>query len=78
MRCDDAHYSFSPEFRTLGVAHDTLERVHARATGERMTVGQSSLITSEAAGSHWIQLWPYLLVAALLIVPFDIFCRRLG
>ncbi len=71
-------YSFSPEFRTLGVARDMLAQVHARAGGEHMTVGQSSLITGEAAGSYWIQLWPYLIVAALLIVPFDILCRRLG
>ncbi|UCG15621.1 MAG: VWA domain-containing protein [Phycisphaerales bacterium] len=71
-------YSFSPEFRTLGVARDILGQVRTRAGGEHMAVGQSNLVTSEHTGSHWIQLWPYLIVTALLIVPFDILCRRLG
>jgi Ca-activated chloride channel family protein len=71
-------YSFSPEFRTLGVAGDTLAQIRARAGGKQMSVGQSSLIVSQATGSHWVQLWPYLIVAALLLVPLDILCRRLG
>ena len=48
------------------------------ASGERMTVGQSRLVLNEATGSCWIHLWPYLLVSALLLIPFDILCRRLG
>jgi hypothetical protein len=71
-------YSFSPEFRTLGPDREVLEQVRDRTGGQLMAVGESELVKAEAAGSRWIQLWPYLVVAALLIVPFDILCRRLG
>lgn len=71
-------YSFSPEFRTLGAAAETFEQIRVCAAGEHMTVGQTDLKMGAAAGSHWTQIWPYLIVAALLLVPFDILCRRLG
>ena len=71
-------YSFSPEFQTLGIANDLLSQIQDRAAGKQMTVGQSNLIRQEAAGTHRLHLWPYLLCAALLLIPFDILCRRLG
>jgi Ca-activated chloride channel family protein len=71
-------YSFSPEFRSLDVDRDTLEQIRARARGELVTVGQTRLTLGDPTGLRSIQLWPYLLVSALLLVPFDILCRRLG
>ncbi len=71
-------YSFSPEFRTLGCDNAVLDRIAARDTGETTSVGQSRLALAETARYSWIQLWPYLLMTALLLAPLDILCRRLG
>ena len=62
-------YSFSPEFRSLGVDNDTLEQIRTRANGEFLTVGQTHLTLGDPTGSRWIQLWPYLLISALVLVP---------
>ena len=71
-------YSFSPEFRTLGANEETFEQIAARAAGELMSVGESHLVTDEARSVVTVRLWPYLLLAAVLLAPLDILCRRLG
>ena len=70
--------AFSPEFRTLGANEETFEQIAARAAGELMSVGESHLVTDEARSVVTVRLWPYLLLAAVLLAPLDILCRRLG
>ncbi|MCZ6817168.1 MAG: VWA domain-containing protein [Planctomycetota bacterium] len=71
-------YSFSPEFRTLGINDRILEQIRRRTSGRTMSVGDSQLVTADTAAREWLELWPYLLVTALVLVPFDILCRRIG
>ncbi len=71
-------YAFSPEFRTLGADTNAFERLAERKLGKTMSVGHSDLSLSTAGGRSAIQLWPYLIAAALILIPFDILCRRLG
>ncbi|MHC4416311.1 MAG: vWA domain-containing protein, partial [Planctomycetota bacterium] len=71
-------YSFSPEFRTLGVSEDMVDQIKARELGETMSVGQSRLSVAGAPSVVTVHLWTYLLLAAILLAPFDILCRRLG
>ena len=71
-------YSFSPEFRSMGVATDTLRQIAARGLGDSMSVGNSKLHLGGVAKPERHHVWQYLLVAALLLIPFDILSRRLG
>ena len=71
-------YSFSPEFRTLGPDRDTLQQIEARGAGELMSVGAARLVPITGSSAVSRDLWPFLLLAGLVLVPFDILCRRLG
>ena len=71
-------YSFSPEFRTLGVGHDTLEQFASLGVGEAVSVSDATLQLGSASSIVTLLLWPYLLVLAILLAPVDILVRRLG
>jgi Ca-activated chloride channel family protein len=71
-------YSFSPEFATLGPDADRLEQLAARMGGQVARVGESTLAFSAGQARTWRPLAPYLLIAALLLLPLDILVRRLG
>jgi Ca-activated chloride channel homolog len=71
-------YSFSPEFRTLGVNEEALEQIQMREIGDVMRLGKTSLKLSDAASTETIRLWPALLIIAVLLVPVDILLRRIG
>jgi len=71
-------YPFSPEFQTMGVNAAALEQIGRRGRGKTMSVGNVQLQPHSAAGRVRLSLWPFLLAAALLLVPLDILCRRLG
>jgi hypothetical protein len=71
-------YSFSPEFRTLGVDKAVLDQIRARGAGEVASVGNAALKLAERRGVETIRLWPLLLIGALCLVPVDILLRRLG
>jgi hypothetical protein len=70
--------SFSPEFRTLGVAADTFEQLKSRNLGTVTTVGNAVLKLPSKSSTEQVRLWPWLLAAALCLVPFDILVRRIG
>lgn len=71
-------YSFSPEFREMGIAEQTLRRIAERNLGQTMSVGESRFLPGRHGNLEKLHLWPYLLTAAILLVPFDILCRRMG
>lgn len=71
-------YSFSPEFGTLGPAADVLSEIQLRGAGEAMSVGNAKLVLPSAYRTDTRELWPALLIAALLLVPIDILIRRVG
>lgn len=68
--------SFSPEFRTLGPDQAEFDRIRSMNLGEVRPVGQAELALGTRTGRERITLWPWLLIAALMLVPFDILCRR--
>ncbi|HYE62954.1 MAG TPA: VWA domain-containing protein [Phycisphaerales bacterium] len=70
--------SFSPEFRTLGVSTETLDQITARSLGDVARVGQVALKLPEKKSTEQLRLWPWLLMGALCLVPFDILVRRIG
>ena len=71
-------YSFSPEYRTLAADQDTLDQMNAHKTGEQMRLGETRLVVSTRPSLESMRLWPWLLLAGILLVPFDLLCRRLG
>ena len=71
-------YSFSPEYAAFGPSAATLEQIRDRDAGEMQSVGQARLCAPGAPTRQRLALWPYLLAAALLLVPFDILVRRIG
>lgn len=74
-------YAYSPEYRTLGPAEETLAAIAARAGasgGSRFSVGKAELEIGPAGGRTRVALWPVLLTAGLLLAPLDILCRRMG
>lgn len=70
-------YSYSPEFATLGASPAVLEEVKHRHLGTGFAVGSAKLDPSHADVFRQVTLWPYLLAAALLLIPLDILVRRL-
>lgn len=71
-------YSFSPEFRTLGVNDDLLSALEHRNDIAISRVGRAELHAQTARSQTATPLWPALLAAAILLAPLDILCRRLG
>ncbi|MCH8823504.1 MAG: VWA domain-containing protein [Planctomycetes bacterium] len=71
-------YSFSPEHSTLGANETVFADIQATGAGQVMSLDNSKLIIPEVTSQIVIALWPYLLTIALLLVPIDILCRRLG
>lgn len=70
--------SFSPEFRTLGPGLAALEQIRRTNPAGVETVGRTPLVLPTGAGVARVELWPWLLTAALLLAPIDILIRRLG
>lgn len=70
--------SFSLEFRTLGVDATTLQLIRDRKQGDVASVGRADLKLVERSSTEQVLLWPFLLIAALVMAPIDILCRRLG
>jgi len=71
-------YSFSPEYRTLSPNLQVFDRLRSEKLGTVFSVGQTPCRSGTSSSPAGVELWPYLLVAALLLVPVDIACRRLG
>ncbi len=71
-------YSFSPEFRTLGVDQATLQEIRSLGSGQVSRIGEATLALTERRSTEQLRLWPWLLALALMLVPFDILVRRLG
>jgi Ca-activated chloride channel homolog len=71
-------YAFSPEFATLAPSAEAIEQVRTLGLGDVASVGQAQFISNPALATRWVRLWPYLLVAVLLLTPLDILIRRLG
>ncbi len=71
-------YSFSPEFATLGPDAAALEQLSARTGGELTRVGEPGLALAAGQARTWQPLAPWLLIAALALLPLDILVRRLG
>lgn len=67
------------ELRTLGANRALLEQL-AQASGGRMIDDPRDAFTRDAklAGLRWEPLWPWLLGAALLLLPLDVAVRRLS
>jgi Ca-activated chloride channel homolog len=71
--------SFSPEFRTLGPDDQTLSDIAAAArAAPPLSVGQPTLALTTRRGTTQIPLWPYLLIAAIVLAPLDILRRRIN
>lgn len=70
--------SFSPEFRALGVDQAVIDELRRAGAEEVSSVGSVALNLAKRSGRASIPLWPALLITALLLVPLDILCRRLG
>ncbi len=71
-------YSFSPEFRTMGVDDEVLQAMQSAGASPPVSVGQAELQFGQEYGLAQLHLWPYLLIAALILIPIDILCRRMG
>jgi Ca-activated chloride channel homolog len=70
-------YSFSPEFRTLGVNEQTLEQIRER--GHSVTALNDVIVDlPQRTSIDLIRLWPALLIVAIGLAPIDILLRRLG
>jgi Ca-activated chloride channel homolog len=69
-------YSFSPEFRSLGVNEEALRQIEERGIGQIWRMGKAEVALGEGMTVRRIALWPYLLMAALLLAPLDILVRR--
>jgi Ca-activated chloride channel homolog len=72
-------YSYSPEFRALGVNQEALEQIQMRRFGNVTRIGDAApLSLSTARSTERTPIWPALLVLAVLLAPLDIFMRRIG
>jgi Mg-chelatase subunit ChlD len=71
-------YSFSPEFATLGPATDVFDQLRSRGAGEVMACKDARLLPAGAVAKSRTELWPMLLMAALVLAPVDILVRRIG
>ena len=71
-------YSFSPEYAAVGPDTAVFDQIRERSVGQVESVGAATLGPVGRPARHWLVLWPYLLAAALLLVPFDILLRRIG
>lgn len=70
--------SFSPEFRTLGPDEGVLSAIRARGLGEARSVGEAVPPVAQRSSRSRVPLWPVLLIAALVLAPVDILCRRMS
>jgi uncharacterized protein YegL len=68
---------FSPEFLTLGPDTAAIERMRSQGLAVQ-SVGSATLELDSRYGVRNVLLWPWLLMAALVLAPLDILCRRLG
>lgn len=67
---------FSPEFERLAPDRDVADAIAKRMRGAVTSVGETKLDLFEASIKVRKELWPMLLVIALLLVPVDILVRR--
>ncbi len=72
-------FTYSPEYRNLGSDPDELVRVVAQVNG-RITSGEPSEAFAHTlpAPADRRPIWPWLLLAAALLLPWDIGVRRLA
>jgi Mg-chelatase subunit ChlD/uncharacterized membrane protein len=68
-----------PELRTIGPNLPLLAQL-AQATGGRELSEPGEALSRDGAwrATRWLQLWPALLVVALLLLPLDVAARRLS
>ena len=70
--------AYSPEYRSLEGDPDTLERI-AGLTGGSLLASAEGIFAHNLAAERATQpVWPWLLLAATLLLPFDIAVRRLA
>ena len=69
----------APELRTIGPNRPLLAQL-AQATGGRELSEPGEAFGRDGAwlATRWLQLWPALLVVALLLLPLDVAARRLS
>lgn len=67
---------YSPEFERLSPSRETAEAIASRLRGSVTSVGQTKLDLFDARIRIRRELWPTMLVLALLLVPIDILIRR--
>ena len=69
----------APELRTIGPNWPLLAQL-AQATGGRELSEPGEALSRDSAwrATRWLQLWPALLVLALLLLPLDVAARRLS
>ncbi len=71
-------YSFSPEFRTLGVNEPVLRDIEEAKLATIVRERAQPLAVGTDRSTTTTDLWPLLLVLAILLAPIDIFVRRVG
>ncbi|HPF37315.1 MAG TPA: VWA domain-containing protein [Phycisphaerae bacterium] len=67
---------YSPEFDQLSPDREMADAIASRTKGSVTSVGQTKLALFEAPIRIRRELWPTLLMIGLLLVPVDIFVRR--
>lgn len=71
---------YSPEYRGTDTDTGLLPRLASLAGGRTLTIGQTDLVFRHnlSAAKSTTPLWPLLLLAAILLLPFDIGVRRVS
>lgn len=71
-------YSFSPEFRTLGVNEPVLREMEESKLATVVRDPAAALAVGDGSSISMTELWPLLLILSILLAPIDIFVRRVG
>jgi Mg-chelatase subunit ChlD len=69
---------YSPEYSFAGLDEKMLERVLESGGGKILTEPREAFADNLAPVRGALELWPYLLMLALIILPLDIAARRLN
>lgn len=69
---------YSPEYSFAGLDEKMIERVLESGGGKILTEPQEAFADNLAPVRGALELWPYLLMLALIILPLDIAARRLN
>lgn len=68
---------YPPEYRSIGVDEDLARRI-ARATGGELEPGPEGIWEDDRELQARVALWPWALLAFLVLLPLDIALRRLN